>query len=321
MCCAVQRSSGFDVCQKNGLCSNTLIGEDEFWRESCTDRSWFSESCLKLCIDGVGVCFSVPPSPLYSLRIALEIRSILIQWIAVATDSDGIAMNATDRIVNQCPNGSFCCKDLNSTCCDDSDGLWIDTSDYQLRNYDPTKTTSSSSASGSSSSSSTGTSASLSPAIGAASTTPASPATTTSQSPKKPSHTSSGAVAGGVVGGVIALAAFLGLGGYLYRKRRRSSSRKRNEDVDNDGRRDEPFAPINGSYKAEKDGTELVEMDGNELRARNVELDAGQPLVAGDENGKAERRSREDFPIPVNSSKMEYKTHIAENLALANSND
>ena len=62
-------------------------------------------------------------------------------------------------------------------------------------------------------------------------------------------------------------------------------------------------------------------MDGNESRARSVELDAGQPLVGGYENKKADRekrRSGEDFPIPVVNSKTEYKTQIAENLALAN---
>ena len=59
MCCAVRRDGGSaDECEKNGLCSNPLIDANDFWRESCTDRSWQSESCLKLCIDGKGVpCF------------------------------------------------------------------------------------------------------------------------------------------------------------------------------------------------------------------------------------------------------------------------
>ena len=59
MCCAVRRDGGSaDECEKNGLCSNPLIDVNDFWRESCTDQSWQSESCLKLCIDGKGVpCF------------------------------------------------------------------------------------------------------------------------------------------------------------------------------------------------------------------------------------------------------------------------
>ena len=72
MCCAINRSPGYDICQKDGLCGNAMIGEDEFWRESCTDRSWSSGSCLKLCIDGVGACFTVLRSPFYSLRIAIN---------------------------------------------------------------------------------------------------------------------------------------------------------------------------------------------------------------------------------------------------------
>ena len=58
MCCALAgREFGeADVCLKNGLCANYLItNDDEFWRESCTDKSWQNESCLKLCITGVGM--------------------------------------------------------------------------------------------------------------------------------------------------------------------------------------------------------------------------------------------------------------------------
>ena len=57
MCCAIQgrSSTGHDTCNKNGLCSNQgNIGNSSFWRESCTDMTWQSESCLKLCITGLG---------------------------------------------------------------------------------------------------------------------------------------------------------------------------------------------------------------------------------------------------------------------------
>ena len=56
MCCAIQgRPDGTnDICEKDGLCASELIPTDEFWRESCTDPLWQSESCLKLCITGVG---------------------------------------------------------------------------------------------------------------------------------------------------------------------------------------------------------------------------------------------------------------------------
>jgi len=56
MCCAIQNRDpvSIDVCGKNGLCGNGLISNTSFWRESCTDPTWQSESCLKLCITGLG---------------------------------------------------------------------------------------------------------------------------------------------------------------------------------------------------------------------------------------------------------------------------
>ena len=56
MCCAIQKPnySENDSCEKNGLCGNAKIGDNTFWRESCTDPTWQSESCLKLCITGLG---------------------------------------------------------------------------------------------------------------------------------------------------------------------------------------------------------------------------------------------------------------------------
>jgi len=56
MCCALQNrdTDTYDNCVKNGLCGNKGIGNTSFWRESCTDHTWQSESCLKLCITGLG---------------------------------------------------------------------------------------------------------------------------------------------------------------------------------------------------------------------------------------------------------------------------
>ncbi len=47
MCCA-----DTDHCRTDGLCTNfdgTLL-----WRESCTDQSWKSPSCINLCVSGIG---------------------------------------------------------------------------------------------------------------------------------------------------------------------------------------------------------------------------------------------------------------------------
>ncbi|KAL8885102.1 MAG: hypothetical protein Q9215_006987 [Flavoplaca cf. flavocitrina] len=51
MCCATNNRETPDVPRKDGLC-NDLAG---IWRESCTDPTWKSPSCVKLCIDGVGM--------------------------------------------------------------------------------------------------------------------------------------------------------------------------------------------------------------------------------------------------------------------------
>ena len=51
MCCATNNRETPDLPRKDGLC-NDLAG---IWRESCTDPTWKSPSCVKLCIDGIGM--------------------------------------------------------------------------------------------------------------------------------------------------------------------------------------------------------------------------------------------------------------------------
>lgn len=51
MCCATNNRQNPDTPRKDGLC-NDLAG---IWRESCTDPTWKSPSCVKLCIDGIGM--------------------------------------------------------------------------------------------------------------------------------------------------------------------------------------------------------------------------------------------------------------------------
>jgi hypothetical protein len=47
MCCA-----DYDVCRPDGMC---LSGFDsEIWRDGCTDPTWQSSSCIKLCHEGKG---------------------------------------------------------------------------------------------------------------------------------------------------------------------------------------------------------------------------------------------------------------------------
>lgn len=55
MCCATgpDRSEP-DACVKDGLCFNSRLG-GELWRESCTDPTWKSPSCVKLFVNGTGI--------------------------------------------------------------------------------------------------------------------------------------------------------------------------------------------------------------------------------------------------------------------------
>ncbi|MCJ1229553.1 hypothetical protein MMC12_006220 [Toensbergia leucococca] len=61
MCCATNRTTdgNVDVCLPNGLCQNFGLDSEGnkipdtnggYWRETCSDQSWKSPYCLKLCI-------------------------------------------------------------------------------------------------------------------------------------------------------------------------------------------------------------------------------------------------------------------------------
>jgi len=47
MCCR-KGPGGVDACLGNGLCINKA---NDTYRESCTDKTWQSSSCLNLCFD------------------------------------------------------------------------------------------------------------------------------------------------------------------------------------------------------------------------------------------------------------------------------
>lgn len=82
------------------------------------------------------------------------------------------------------------------------------------------------------------------------------------------------------MGGVVVLAVLIGLGWFFFRKRhgRRSYSgdghrRRTLHEAPGDG------VPVQGSHLSEKDGRSLpVEIDGNEVNAKNRELE-GSPLM------------------------------------------
>ena len=98
MCCAQDPSSVFlnnasgVYCRSDGLCANA--GNNAIWRSACTDYSWQSPECIKLCING--------------------------------TNEAG-----TDIQVMQCSDGSYCCggsrfSDIATYCCSGGrGGVWI----------------------------------------------------------------------------------------------------------------------------------------------------------------------------------------------------
>ena len=52
MCCALNRPFP-DKCRNDGLCYSTY--DSNVWRDGCTDPTWKSSSCVKLCVSGEGI--------------------------------------------------------------------------------------------------------------------------------------------------------------------------------------------------------------------------------------------------------------------------
>lgn len=49
MCCRTD----YNECRSDGLCLD--LTSSRIWRESCTDPTWNSSSCVKLCHSGLGI--------------------------------------------------------------------------------------------------------------------------------------------------------------------------------------------------------------------------------------------------------------------------
>ncbi|KAL8875995.1 MAG: hypothetical protein Q9198_005732, partial [Flavoplaca austrocitrina] len=89
MCCRLVGVDSPDVPRPDGLCtSGTRV-----WRESCTDPTWASPSCIKLCVNG--------------------------------TDENGLPMKDNDEIITPCADQSYCCGSNNNECCDQGQGVWV----------------------------------------------------------------------------------------------------------------------------------------------------------------------------------------------------
>ncbi|KAF1993973.1 hypothetical protein P154DRAFT_625045 [Amniculicola lignicola CBS 123094] len=105
MCCR-QTDINPDDCRDDGLCYQPTTGK--IWRIACTDQSWQSEHCLKLCTLKYG--------------------------------NNGIGPASDEHIiVSQCLDGSFCCGDWEDAepCCDKKQGVWIVNGQIQNSNPNP----------------------------------------------------------------------------------------------------------------------------------------------------------------------------------------
>ncbi|TDZ71724.1 hypothetical protein CTRI78_v001851 [Colletotrichum trifolii] len=94
MCC---NTATGDKCQSNGLCWNE--GGRVSWRESCTDPTWQSPKCLKLCVSD-----------------------------DAATGTDGGPMTGSDVVVTKCGNEDvFCCGNDQEAreCCEAGRGVRV----------------------------------------------------------------------------------------------------------------------------------------------------------------------------------------------------
>ncbi|KAL8668527.1 MAG: hypothetical protein Q9168_006847 [Polycauliona sp. 1 TL-2023] len=107
MCCATKNRPNPDTPRKDGLCQSQ--SEDQIWRESCTDPTWKSPSCVKLCIAG--------------------------------TNDQGESYGDLDMLITECSDLSYCCGDKNTTCCDQGNGVWLKDGEPTTINPNSTRTT------------------------------------------------------------------------------------------------------------------------------------------------------------------------------------
>ena len=198
MCCALNRPNP-DKCRSDGLCLSTYDGN--IWRETCTDRSWKSPKCIKLCDSGIGRGTRAHGE---NFRTLLTVCVIQGQYIeGVDRQLDGFEFTITP-----CGDGSYCCGNGTDaqSCCDGKKGVFLLNGETTSKNSSGT----SSVASGSSTSTSE---ISISTTLSHASQPPTS------------SKNNTGAIVGGVIGSIAILALIIGMILILTRTYRHAGSK------------------------------------------------------------------------------------------------
>jgi hypothetical protein len=98
MCCNNRANCGTEA--RFGLC----IGTNQIFREYCTDPTWQSSSCLKLCLSG---------------HEGISAKSVNC---GIRSNSENVGNQSQ---ITACPNGSFCCGINAQDCCNANEGKFI----------------------------------------------------------------------------------------------------------------------------------------------------------------------------------------------------
>ena len=261
MCCDIR-----DTCVSDGLCYSGWY-DGNTWRDFCTDKSWQDPACTKLCVNGTGIPYANNP----------------------ANRSD------TSVTVTRCPDGSYCCGHGSqaATCCQKGGGYFLEDGEAQKNN--PSASTSAAVSTSTASTKSRKSTNSAQPtAIAATSTNPGAVTLTASATPqpsKKSSNT--GAIVGGVIGGLAALALLAGLGFFLWRRRRAGNGQQRRPGM--------KYSEMDGNGKPAEVPAEYYSSDRKAREGGDTELDslprAEMPMENAQEQEQDRRRvTRQELP-------------------------
>ncbi|KAF2788923.1 hypothetical protein K505DRAFT_378563 [Melanomma pulvis-pyrius CBS 109.77] len=257
MCCRTYEPGGFpvDVCE-GSFCRNSKT--KELWRESCSDATWKSEGCVKLCVEG--------------------------------EDGD------VDVMLTECPDGSLCCGNSNNLCCDRGGGKWVVDGKILSTNPNPSASSSASSTTSSTAvstsldhASASSDSSRASHASVASVTQDASTETSTQGPAAAGPRNKTPIIAGSVVAGIAGLALVVGLVWLVLR--RRASAPKPPLDtaahVHQGAYGSKAVWEMNGAAVAELGDQRFVpEMTGD---ARPTELEAREKPTSFADSGTNER--------------------------------
>ncbi|KAI4194912.1 MAG: hypothetical protein LQ348_002535 [Seirophora lacunosa] len=243
MCC----SRLGDKPRSDGLCANS--DGSVIWRESCTDRTWQSPKCIKLC---AGTDPDTNDSP-----------------------GSGRQMD-NDEQVTPCSDGSYCCGDggLGSSCCNEGRGVFV--RDGTTQNNNPTATPTSSTTS-----ETLPTTANTLPVTAAISAGPTADAAPTPASSSQDSGVNTGAIAGGLVGGLAGLLIIVLALWFFYRRRKanktaQSSTTQQHEYPPTSEAQDSTYGYYKSPGPQEAQGSYIEEYKRPELQAGAVSPTVGR---------------------------------------------